>query len=100
MFEHLPGGEILQAGLRDLQAGVRSIPALLVLVGAPRLARCGVVIPSHAPSLLLPEHELYQLLVSEHGAAQAHSRYGAWLRRLVSLENALDTLAVANQPVY
>jgi hypothetical protein len=97
MFEHLPGGEILQTGLHDLQAGVRSVPALLVLVGAPRLMRCGVLIPRHEPSPGLPEHELYELLVREHGAAQAHGRYGAWLRKLVSLENALDSLNPENR---
>jgi len=55
MYDHLPGGEILRNGLKDLQDGVSSIEALLVLVGAPRLTRCGIRIrkpvpPAHCPS--------------------------------------------------
>lgn len=88
MHEHLPGGEILEAGLRDLEAGTRTVSALLVLVAAPRLARRGIQIPKGvAPAV--PEHELYDLLVAEHGP-EAYRHYRSLLRRLVSLENALD----------
>ena len=89
MYDHLPGGEILTEGLSDLAAGVRSVCALLVLIGAPRLARHGIQIPEGVPRSALPEHELYDLLATEHGA-EAYRHYRAWLRRLVSLENALD----------
>ena len=58
MYEHLPGGEILRNGLKDLQEGVRSVDALLVLVAAPRLTRCGIPIPQFSPSSELPEHDL------------------------------------------
>ncbi len=37
----LPGAELIREGFRDLEAGVESVPALLVLVGAPRLRRLG-----------------------------------------------------------
>ena len=90
MYEHLPGGEILQNGLRDLEAGDRSVCALLVLIGAPRLARHGFQIPGAASSSALPEHELYDLLIAEHGP-EAYRHYRSLLRRLVSLENALDS---------
>ena len=89
MFEHLPGGEILEPGLRDLGAGVRSVSALLLMIGAPRLARCGVPIPKELSLSSLPEHELYDLLVAEQGP-EAYRFYRSLLRRLVSLENALD----------
>ena len=89
--KHLPGGEILDEGLRDLEAGVRSVAALLVLTAAPRLARRGVQIPTGISPPLLPEHELYELLVSKHGP-EAYRHYRSLLRRLVSLENALDSL--------
>lgn len=89
MHEHLPGGEILEPGLRDLRAGVRSVSALLVMIGAPRLARCGVQIPVGLSPSPLPEHELYELLVAEHGP-EAYRLYRSFLRRLVSLENALE----------
>jgi hypothetical protein len=87
MPEHLPGGEILEPGLRDLEAGVRSVSALLLLIAAPRLARRGIPIPKELSPL--PEHELYDLLVAEHGP-EAYRLYQSLLRRLVSLENALD----------
>jgi len=92
MYDHLPGGEILRNGLRDLQNGVRSIDALLVLVAAPRLARCGIRIPQTSHSSELPEHELYRLLSVEHGP-EAYRLYRSLLRRLVSLENALESQA-------
>ncbi len=89
MYENLPGGEILKDGLRDLESGIRSVSALLVLVAAPRLARCGIQIPRAVFPTSLPEHELYDLLVAEHGP-EAYRLYRSLLRRLVSLENALD----------
>src|SRR5919108_1057356 len=89
MPEHLPGGEILEPGLRDLGAGVRSVSALLIMIAAPRLARCGIPIPKELSLPALPEHELYDLLVAEQGP-EAYRFYRSLLRRLVSLENALD----------
>jgi len=94
MYEHLPGGEILEEGLRDLRAGVRSVGALLVLIAAPRLTRRGIPIPPDAAVSGLPEHELYDLLVAQHGT-EAYRHYRSWLRRLVSLENALDLVSTA-----
>lgn len=91
MYEHLPGGEILRNGLRDLQDGVRSIDALLVLVAAPRLTRCGIRIPQACSPSALPEHDLFRRLCVEHGP-EAYRHYRSLMRRLVSLENALDGL--------
>jgi hypothetical protein len=89
MHEHLPGGEILDQGLQDLGAGIRSVSALLVMIAAPRLARRGIQIPRELSLSSLPEHELYDLLVAEQGP-EAYRFYRSLLRRLVSLENALD----------
>jgi hypothetical protein len=94
MYDHLPGGEILRQGLHDLGAGVRSVSALLVLIAAPRLLRSGIPVPSSAATEGLPEHELYQLLTERHGS-EAYRHYRSLLRRLVSLENALDNQATA-----
>jgi hypothetical protein len=90
MYDHLPGGEILEAGLRDLESGVRSVDSLLVLIAQPRLARHGIGVPARADRPALPEHELYRLLTLEHGA-EAYRHYRSLLRRLVSLESALDS---------
>lgn len=80
-----PGGDLVQAGIRDLASGVQSVPALLVAVGAPRLRQLGLAIPT-APSR--PEHLLYALLAREDSDS-AHSRYNALIRRLVSFERSL-----------
>jgi hypothetical protein len=80
----LPGGDLIEQGLEDLSHGVRSVAALLVSIGAPRLTRLGVHIPD---PLLCPERALYDLL-SEADANSAHSRYNALVRRLVSFERA------------
>jgi hypothetical protein len=92
MYDHLPGGEILRNGLRDLQSGIRSVDALLVLVAAPRLTRLWNKIPDTSPSSELPAHALFHRLVAEHGA-EAYRHYRSLLHRLVSLENALECQA-------
>ncbi len=94
MYDHLPGGEILRDGLRDLESGVESVAAMLVLIARPRLARNGIQIPTSITIPALPEHELYRLLVALHGP-EAYRHYRSLLRRLVSLENALDVQAAA-----
>ena len=38
----LPGADLVREGIADLERGVESIPALLVSIGAPRLARAGI----------------------------------------------------------
>lgn len=77
----------MRQGLADLQHGIKSIPALLVLIGGPRLRRLEIDVPVVQPSDEIPEHRLYQLLSTAHGNA-AHSRYNALVRRLVSFERA------------
>jgi len=84
-FQGLPGEDLVAAGVRDLEAGVESVPALLVAIGAPRLRRLGVTMPATPTD---PEQRLYRVLACAHGRA-AHSRYNALIRRLVSFERAL-----------
>jgi len=88
-FEGLPGADLVEAGLRDLEASVASAPALLVSIGAPRLRQLGLTIPRVEPD---PEHRLYFLLAAED-ADGAHTRYNALVRRLVSFERALACVA-------
>jgi hypothetical protein len=82
----LPGADLVEAGLRDLERGVESPEALLVSIGAPRLARLGLDVRAPYPRA---EHRLYELLRQEH-ADSAHSRYNALIRRLVSFERAAE----------
>jgi len=81
----VPGADLVREGLRDLAQGVETPAALLVSIGAPRLRRLGIEVPTAFPS---PEHRLYALL-AESDADSAHGRYNALVRRLVSFERAL-----------
>lgn len=83
---HLPGGDVIAAGLDDLGRGDETVAALLVSIGAPRLRRLGYAVPEVYDN---PEQRLYLLLAREH-AASAHGRYNALIRRLVSFERAAE----------
>lgn len=82
----LPGQELVEAGVADLRRGEETIEALLVSIGARRLAAVGIEVPEPYPS---PEIRLYELLRHVHGD-DAHGRYNALLRRLVSFERAAE----------
>jgi hypothetical protein len=83
-FSSLPGADLVERGLLDLERGVESVEALLVSIGAHRLSAVGLV---PATTIDSPEHRLYELLAAE-GSDSAHSRYNALIRRLVSFERA------------
>lgn len=85
----LPGADLIREGLRDLAAGVESVPALLVLIGAPRLRRIGLDVPDTED---FPEDRLYAQLAAVHGDG-AHSQYNALIRRLVSFERAAECVS-------
>ena len=82
----LPGEELIRQGIEDLAAGKETVHALLVSIGAPRLRLAGVKVPRSVPEA---DHKLYRLLALEFGD-DAHSRYNAMVRRLVSFEQALE----------
>jgi len=85
-MDSLPGGDLINAGIDDLQNHRETIPALLVAIGAPRLRRLGIELPSQLPAD--PEHRLYDLL-SVTASDGAHSKYNALIRRLVSFQRAI-----------
>ena len=87
-FDGLPGAEVVVPGLKHLAEGrFDTVEALLIAIGSPRLRRLGIALPYQFSEL--PEHELYFKLGNEHGN-NAHSKYNALIRRLVSFERALD----------
>jgi len=86
-LDPLPGGDLVEAGIADLERGVESIPALLVSIGAERLRRAGLAVPE--PVFPSPERRLYDRLASDDSDS-AHSHYNALIRRLVSCERALE----------
>lgn len=90
----MPGAELVLPGIDDLRHGVESVPALLVAIGRPRLA---AYFDLPADPYERPEHRLYELLAREHGN-EAHSRYNALLRRLVSFERAAECVASGSRP--
>ena len=95
-----PGEDIVPQGLADLSEGLETIPSLLVSIGAPRLRRSGLVIPP--ATFASPEHRLYELLKTDNPDA-AHSKYNAWIRRLVSFERAYESGSrpdLAGTPMY
>jgi hypothetical protein len=83
----LPGGDLVRTGIEDLALGIDSVPALLVSIGAERLRRAGLAVPTRV--VTDPERRLYDHLAAEH-ADSAHARYNALIRRLVSCERALE----------
>lgn len=86
-YDAFPGGDLVRQGIDDLEKGLETVPSLLVSIGAPRLRRAGVPVPPL--TFDDPEHRLYLKLAAEDSDA-AHSRYNAWIGRLVSFENALE----------
>ena len=87
MLTALPGGDLIEIGLKDLAAGRHTVEALLVAIGAPRLRALGFKLPASLPAD--PEHRLYDLLEATDQDS-AHSRYNALIRRLVSFERAAE----------
>jgi hypothetical protein len=82
----LPGADLVHEGIADLEQGIESIPALLVSIGASRLARAGIEVRRPIEE---PELRLYERLAAT-GSDSAHSRYNALIRRLVSFERAAE----------
>ncbi len=82
----LPGAELISQGLEDLARGSETIEALLVSIAAPRLRSLGYSINADFAE---PELRLYRLLALQHGD-DAHGRYNALIRRIVSFQRAAE----------
>lgn len=82
----LPGQELVESGLRDLAAGVESVPALLVASFSERLRELGYAVPPH--TIADPALRLYRLIERER--PDAHAYYNALNARLVSFAQAAE----------
>lgn len=90
ILDELPGNHLIRQGLNDLSKGLNTVESFLVKIGSPKLRRCGVAVALSDEEALNADHELYALLSREHGN-DAHRRYNALLRELVSFERALES---------
>jgi hypothetical protein len=90
-FANVPGGEIVERGLRDLRDGTLSEEALLALIARDRLLALGIDVPFVDVTPATPEHLLYSAL-EQRLPSGAHSAYNALIRRIVSFARAADLL--------
>jgi hypothetical protein len=82
-----PGEDLVMQGITDLKTSTESVESLLVSIGARRLRRIGLEVPS--PTFTSPEHRLY-LLLNKQDPENAYSKYNSLIRRLVSFEHAAE----------
>ncbi|MEK7704491.1 MAG: hypothetical protein AAB426_05985 [Myxococcota bacterium] len=90
----LPGADLVRQGLDDLAARRLSQEALLVAIGAPRLRRLMSEPALDGDRPVEPELALYREICRQ-SPDDAHSRYNALIRRLVSFEHALELEAAS-----
>ena len=84
----LPGQELVEQGLADIEKCKLTDCALLVLIAAPRLKSLGIQVPEmRFPQPI--EHLLYEQLEERFGT-DAHSHYNSLLRRMGSYAHALE----------
>ena len=87
LIDGLPGAERLREGLRDYRENRHTLSACLVRMARRRLVKAGLIEDSREHDINA-ELDLYQLM--SHEGNQAHSRYNALVRELISFEHALD----------
>ena len=85
----LPGQDLVDAGLRDLAAGLESIPGLLVASFSQRLRELGHPVPERR--IPDPEIRLYRLIEREQG--NPHVYYNGLIARMVSFAQAVEKVA-------
>jgi hypothetical protein len=96
-LQQLPGAELVLRGIADLIQNEETEYSLLVRIGSSRLRAAGLKVPTQPELHELPEHLLYRRLSQVYNN-EAHSRYNAMIRRLVSFERALELLRLEATP--
>jgi hypothetical protein len=84
----LPGQDLVEQGLQDLQENRVTEAALLLMIASPRLRSLGIEIPERQVQKPY-EHRLYELLEERLGTS-AHSQYNSLIRRIVSYVRSLE----------
>jgi len=85
-----PGGDLVLAGLVDLERQFCSDEALLVSIAGPRLRGVGIEVPELLGVLLPYEHRLYESIESRMPCG-AHAEYNAMIGRIVSFANTYES---------
>jgi hypothetical protein len=87
LIQGLPGEELILKGLADLADNRDTIESCLVRIASNRLSHAGIL---SAPVLMAEnaELDLYQFYLPLGN--DAHAKYNAMIRRLISFEQALD----------
>ena len=92
-FAGLPAGELLSAGLADLEREVPTSAAFIVASAWPRLEPLGLVTREAVERVRIAgedlEHSAYRMLQATHGR-EAHARLMALNAELESALNALE----------
>jgi hypothetical protein len=92
-FAHLPGGQILEEGVRDLEQAWPSLAAILVAMAWPRLEPLSIVTRARVDEVRTEGEDLevtaYNMLVREFGR-EAHARFLALSEELDSGISALE----------
>ena len=93
-FEGLPGAELVQQGLAELDSGRVGIYALLLAAATTRLRELGVPVPLSAKDIEEPEMSLYsELCKSMTGPGDdPYYRYNSLRRELDSFISTLGQL--------
>jgi hypothetical protein len=87
-LDGLPGKDLVERGLLDVEHGKKSVESLLVTMAALRLRDLGLPV-SEAIDSEEPELSLYALLGAS-GEPDPYSRYNALRRELASFVRALE----------
>jgi hypothetical protein len=90
MLSRLPGGDIIRQGYIDIAGGACTEAAMLVSIASPRLRSLGFDVPRIDCEEPV-EHALYTLIEARDPLG-AHAEYNALIGRIVSFEDALDSL--------
>lgn len=83
----LPGEDLILKGLSDLETKVHTIESCLVRIASNRLSQAGIL-TAPVPAAENSELDLYACLAPFGN--DAHSKYNALMRQLISFEQALD----------
>jgi hypothetical protein len=89
-FDLYPGGELVEKGLRDLEAASMSEEGLLLLVARPRLTALGIAVPVFPATAEPYEHALFSA-IEERVPGGALETYNALIRRIVSFARAYES---------